>query len=131
MVENTLNKWKIDFWSLFFSVLSLILFELTLFVPPEQKLITSGFLIISIIFAVILYYINKINYNELMLAKLNKTLNKFGEKVNYLKELYDLKLRVTMLERKKRGQINIMDLIKILVAIILIYVIISVARSLF
>lgn len=121
------EKWKIDFWSIFFSVLSLILFELALFIPAEGKLILLTFSIVSIIFAVILYYIRKINFSYKMLIKLdedNESIKKdFSERFNYLKDLQDLKVDVKML-KNKRGEIEFIDIVKIAVAAILIYVII-------
>ena len=52
---ESFNNWSFDYWSLFFSMVSLILFILALFIP-EQRIVIFGFFIISTIFAVILYY---------------------------------------------------------------------------
>ncbi|MDO8467435.1 MAG: hypothetical protein Q7S56_00600 [Nanoarchaeota archaeon] len=131
------NKWKLDFWTIFFSIVSLILFELAIIVP-QQRILISTFLSISLLFAVVLFYINKINNNEKSIIILNDNLTKmynlFTEKFNYLKELSDLKMRISLLENKKggkRAQINLLDIIKIIVAIILIYVIFQVIKSFF
>lgn len=126
-----------DFWTVIFAIISLILANLAIFVP-KQRLIILSFTIASVIFAVILYYINKINSNEKDLKfirnKLDEIFNQVTEKFNYLKEIYKLRLEVEMLKKRdKRAQLNInlLDLIKIIVAIILIYVIIQVIKSLF
>ena len=132
------EKWKIDYWSIFFSILSLILADLALLIP-QQRLLIASFSIIAIIFALISFYITKINNNEKFIKMLGINFkefsNEFKEKLNYLKEIYDLKLRIQMLEKKiknnKKGQFNLLNLIRILVAIILIYVIIEVIKSLF
>ena len=60
---------------------------------------------------------------------MDKLSNDLVERFNYLKELYDLKLEIKMLKRK-RGEIDILDIIKIIIAIILIYVIFEVVKSL-
>ena len=126
-------KNKVDYWTIVFSILSLILFNLALLFP-EQRALISLFAVVAIIFALFLFYINKIDNNEISIASLNdnfeKLSNTFIEKFNYIRELYDIKLRIEMLEKKKKGQINLMDLVKIIVAFVIIYFIISLLRTL-
>jgi len=126
-------KNKVDYWTIVFSILSLILFNLALLFP-EQRALISLFAVVAIIFALFLFYINKIDNNEISIASLNdnfeKLSNTFIEKFNYIRELYDIKLRIEMLEKKKKGQINLMDLVKIIVAFVIIYFIISILRTL-
>lgn len=132
-MENE-NSWKIDFWTIFFSIISLNLFILALFVSEEQRIIIISFLITSIIFAVILFYIKKINSNEESIKNITNNLselkNDLIERFNYLKDIQNLKVDIEMLKKRKKGQINLLDIIKILVAIILIYVIVETIRSL-
>jgi sensor domain CHASE-containing protein len=128
------NKWKIDFWTFAFGILSLILFELAIIIPKE-RIIISGFLAISLITTLILYYINKINFNEKIMALIKEELtdikNELTEKFNYLKEIYNLKAEIEMLKKRgKRAQINLELLFKILVAVILVYVIIQAIKTL-
>ena len=136
MEEDFRGDWKVTFWTIFFSIIPLVLFNLALFIP-EQRLMILGFLIISIIAALIFFYINKINYNEKKIQIIGEEVTSLKkeliEKFNYLRELYDLKLKVEMLEKKsnKKGQIDLLDIIKIIVALILIYVIFQVAKSLY
>jgi len=136
MEEDFRGDWKVTFWTIFFSIIPLVLFNLALFIP-EQRLMILGFLIISIIAALIFFYINKINYNEKKIQIIGEEVTSLKkeliEKFNYLRELYDLKLKVEMLEKKsnKKGQIDLLDIIKIIVAVILIYVIFQVAKSLY
>ena len=126
-------KNKVDYWTIVFSILSLILFNLALLFP-EQRALISLFAVVAIIFALFLFYINKIDNNEISIASLNdnfeKLSNTFIEKFNYIRELYDIKLRIEMLEKKKKGQINLMDLVKIIVAFVIIYFIIGLLRTL-
>src|SRR3989344_1349661 len=126
-------KNKVDYWTIVFSILSLILFNLALLFP-EQRALISLFAVVAIIFALFLFYINKIDNNEISIASLNdnfeKLSNTFIEKFNYIRELYNIKLRIEMLEKKKKGQINLMDLVKIIVAFVIIYFIISILRTL-
>lgn len=127
------NGWKVDFWTIFFSIISLILFNLALFVAEEQRIILVSFFTISIIFVIILYYITKINSNEESIREVKDNLFELKkdliERFNYLKDIQNLKVDIKML-KKKKGQINLLDLIKILVAIILIYVIWETIKSL-
>ena len=128
-------KWKIDFWTIFFSVVSIILFILALFVPEQRNLILT-FLVISILFAIIIFYINRINHNEKLIHNLRlgqiQLTKELKENFNYLKELYSLKLEIEMIKKSiKKAQITLLDIVKIVVAIILIYVIVEVVKSLF
>ncbi len=120
---------NVDYWTLFFSVISLILFNLAFFIP-QQRIVIAGFFIISLIFAFILFYIRKINFNELVLNSLSSEISEFkkqfNDKINYLKDVSDIKHRLKMLENK-RGQIDL--LIKIAVAVVLIYVIFEIIKS--
>ncbi|MEK6894016.1 MAG: hypothetical protein AABX10_00975 [Nanoarchaeota archaeon] len=132
------NKRKIDYWSIVFSIISIIFGNLTLFIQGQnQKYIMIIFTISSILLAVVFYYINKTNNNEEIINrlkdKLEKNIQEIKEKINYIKELYELKMRVDMLEKRKsnkKGNFNLLDIIKIIVAIILIYVIVQVVKSL-
>ena len=136
MSNKVEDSWKIDFWTIFFSILSLILFDLSLFIL-QQRLLIASFSVIAIIFALISFYITKINNNEKFIKMLRINFeefsNEFKEKLNYLKEIYDLKIRIQMLEKRiknsKKGQFNLLDLIKLIVAIILIYVIVETIKS--
>ncbi len=127
---------KRDFGSIFFSVTSLI-FAISVFLIPEQKIIILILLFLSILFAIIFSYINKINYNEKILKKIGRDLRNLSEdtkeKFNYLKEIYNLKVEVEMLKKKnKRGQsIDLMTILKIIIAIIFLYVIINILKPLF
>jgi mannose/fructose/N-acetylgalactosamine-specific phosphotransferase system component IIC len=130
-MDNNNNR-KFDFWTIFFGILSLILFNLAL-VAPEQKTLIAGFSIISVIFAIILFYMDKVNNNEKQISELKKQVNeidnKFTESFNYLRDLTDLKADVNMLKQNKKGEITLLDIIKIIVAVILLYVIFEVIRS--
>lgn len=123
----------VDFWSIFFSILSLILFNFALFLP-EQRVISSGFTIISIIIAIIVFYANKINYNEKSFNDMKQSVSKISdelkERFNYMRELQQIKMELEML-KKKRGNMDFLDLAKIIVAGILLYVIFTFARQLF
>ena len=122
-----------DYWTIIFSVISIILFNFALFIP-EQRMIILGFCVISIIFSVILFYIAKVNSNERTLKHLEKSISKLDanltEKFNYLKDIYNLKVEIAMLKKNKKAQINLMDFVKIIVAVILIYVMTEVIKSL-
>lgn len=133
------NKRKIDYWSIVFSIISIIFGNLTLFIEEQnQKYIMLAFTITSILLTVVIYYINKTNNNEKLINKISskfeKGIEELKEKINYIKELYELKLRVDMLEKKskvnRRGNFNLLDLIKLIIAIILVYVIVQVIKSL-
>ena len=121
------EKWRIDFWSIFFSILSLALFELALFIPPQAKLIFLTISIVSVILAIVVFYINKININYKLLNKMEEDIEIIKkdllERFNYLKDWQELKSDVKMLKNKK-GEIEFLDIVKIAVAAILIYVII-------
>jgi len=128
-----------DYWSIFFGIISLIFANLAIFIPT-QRIMLSAFTIFSIVFAMLIYYINKINSNEEKLDTIkreivdfsNKVSEELTEKFNYLKEIYNLKIDVEMLKKKnKKAEIELMDLIKIIVAAILIYVLVQVVKSLF
>lgn len=128
------DKWKIDFWTIFLSILSLIFANLAIFVP-QQRTIMLGFLLISIIFAIVVFYFQKINSNEKFIKELRNETSKLSkeiiERFNYIKELSNLKVEVEMLKKRgKKAQINIIDILKVLIAIILIYVIIETLKSL-
>ncbi len=122
-----------DYWSLFFGIVSLI-FSVLLFIIPQQRNIILGALLLSLLSGVIFYYTNKIGNLEKDLKKLKIDINdlniNFTERFNYLRELSDMKLRVTMLEKKRKGQIDLLSLIKLIVAVILVYVIFQVIKSL-
>ncbi len=122
-----------DYWSLFFGIVSLI-FSVLLFIIPQQRNIILGALLLSLLSGVIFYYTNKIGNLEKNLKKLKIDINdlniNFTERFNYLRELSDMKLRVTMLEKKRKGQIDLLSLIKLIVAVILVYVIFQVIKSL-
>ena len=63
--------------------------------------------------------------------KIDKLSKEFLERFNYLKDIYNLKLEIEMLKkRNKKADFSLLDLIKIIVAIILIYVIIQIIKSL-
>ena len=128
-----IEKARGSFWTIGFSIISIILFELALFVP-EQRLMISGFLAISLIFTIILFYINKINSNENEVneikEKIKELSNNITEKFNYLKEIYNLKVEIEMLKKRgKKAQINLLDLLKIIIALILLYVIFEVIKT--
>lgn len=132
--DAELYKGKVDFFTIFFSILSLILFNLAIFIP-EQRILILSFFTISIIFTIVLFYLQKINNNEKSIKIIHNNVKEISkemlERFNYLKELYDLKIDVEMLKKKnKRAQINLIDIIKIVVAIILIYVIVEVIKNL-
>jgi|SRR3989344_2594093 len=133
MEIEELKKPKNDYWTIIFSIIAITLANLATFVPT-QRLILLGFSIISTIFAIILFYINKTNINETNIKSIHKNtkeiLRELTEKFNYLKELTDIKAEIKML-KKKRGQVNLLGIVKVIVAIILIYVIIEVVKSLF
>lgn len=129
------NLKSTDYWTIIFGVISLILANLAIFVP-QQRLLILSFTIGAVIFTIILNYINKINYNEKELRiiknKFDKISNQITEKFNYLKEIYNLKVEIEMLKKRgKRAQVNLLDLVKIIVAIILIYVIIQIIKTFF
>ena len=88
-----------------FSVLSLILFNLALFFP-EQRIMILGFLTISIIFGIILFYFQKITSNENFIRKLQDKISELAksstERFNYLKEIYNLKVDIEMLKKEER-----------------------------
>ena len=48
----------------FFGIFSLILFNLSLFISTEQRAIVLGFSVISIIFAIVLFYNKLLTYME-------------------------------------------------------------------
>lgn len=131
------SKWKLDFWTVFFAILSLILANLAIFIPstPTSRLIILGFLITSIIFAVMLFYINNLIRVEkevrLLKVAYSDLCTELTEKFNYLKEINTLKVDVEMLKKgqRRKAQVDILTLIKIIVAIILIYVIFQVIKS--
>lgn len=130
------NLQKKDFWTIVFSLISIIFAVLVLYIP-EQRIILLTFLVLSILFAIFFSYVNKIKENEKMLKtikeKLEENSKNLIEKFNYLKEVYNLKVEVEMLKRKnKKAQaVDLISLLKILVAIILIYVIITTIKNLF
>lgn len=124
-----------DYWTIIFALISLVLANLAIFVP-QQRLIMLSFTIGSIIFAIILHYVNKTKANEKYIKRLSNIIDELSdqitEKFNYLKEIYNLKVEIEMLKKRgKKAQIDLLDLIKVIVAIILIYVIIQVIKSLF
>ena len=129
LMDNSVYR-NVDYWALFFSIISLVLFNLALFIP-QQRIVISGFFIISLIFAFILFYIKKINSNELLLNSIGADIDKFKKEfydtINYLKDVADIKYRLRMLENKK-GQVDV--IIKVIVAVVLIYVIFEVIKSL-
>jgi len=95
----------------------------------------SGFLIISIIFLIFLFYIKKIDSNREDIINITSEVKKISdnitEKFNYLKEIYNLKVEVEMLKRGKKAQaINLIDLLKIIVALIFLYVIYEIIKTL-
>lgn len=127
------DKYK-DYWTIIFSIISLILANLAIFIPKQRMMILS-FTIVSAIFAFFLFYINKINKNERTLdfikEELTKLRDSLTEKFNYLKEIYNLRVEIEMLKKKgKKGQINLEWLFKVLIAVILVYVILQVIKSL-
>ncbi len=128
------HKWKVDFWTIFFSMISLIFANFALFIP-EQRILFIVFFISSIILALVFFYSQKINYNEASIKILNNNIlelsHQLTEKFNYWKDLTNLKLEVEMLKKRgKRAQINLLDIIKIIIAVILVYVIVETIRSL-
>ena len=133
-MEKYISK-STDYWTIIFAIISLILANLAIFVP-QQRLLILSFTIGAMIFAVILHYVNKISNNEEKLQiiedKLNKISNEITEKFNYLREIYNLKGEIEMLKKRgKKAKITLLDLIKIIVAIILIYVIIQIIKTFF
>ena len=101
------NKRKIDYWSIGFSVISIIFANLTFFIQDEnQKYVMLAFTIISILTAGAIYYINKISHIEKLISKIKEnsenSFKELKEKINYIKELYELKLRVDMLEKRNK-----------------------------
>ncbi len=128
------DKWKVDFWSIFFSVISLIFGNFAYFFP-QQRILFITLLMITIALGIIFFYARKIDSNEKSISFIKNELSTIRkditEKFNYLKEIYNIKVDVEMLKRKnKRGQINILDIIKILIAIILLYVVFETIKSL-
>ncbi len=130
-INQEKGKWKQNYWTMFFAVLSLIFVNLAIFIPQE-RLLLLGFTLISIAVAIIFYYIAKTNNNESALNLLNNQLTKISqeliEKFNYLKEISNLRIEIEML-KKKKGEISLIDILKIIVAAILIYVLIEVIKS--
>lgn len=125
-----LDKKNVDFWTISFSIISLALLELTLIVP-KQRIFLSIVLIISILFTLILFYINKIDNNEKSIKYINDKILELTDKFNSVREFNNLKMEFESFKRKyKKAQINLMDIIKVLVAILLIYVIIETLKSL-
>lgn len=129
MEKNYLNM----ILMIIFSIISLVLANLTYFFP-EQRLNLIGFLVLSLIFNVFLFYTKKIDSNKEDINQIIEDIKKLSgnliEKFNYLKDLQDLKIEVEMLKKNKRGQsINLMDLIKILIAIIFLYAIYEITKS--
>ena len=127
-------KWRFDISTIFFSIISLVLFNLAVFIP-EQRILILSFFTISIIFAIISFYLQKVNYVgksiKVTQQNIKNLYNETIERFNYLQEIYNIKKDIEMLKRKdKRAQINLIDLIKIIVAVILIYVIIQIIKNL-
>lgn len=127
------RDWKVTFWTIFFSISSLTLFNLALFIP-SQRIVILGFFILSIIIALIFFYISKINYNEKNISintnKIETFSNELLEKFNYLRDIQDIKVDLEVL-KKKKGNIELLDLLKVGIAIIFIYVIIELIRTSF
>jgi len=126
-MDREVTNWKVTFWTIFFSVLSLILFNLALFFPEQRFVILISF-IVSVIAALIFFYVSKINYNEKLLRDIRNDINDLMQRFNYLKELQDMKMDIEMLKRK-RGEIELLDLLKVLIAGVLIYIIIEIIKS--
>ena len=124
----------VDFWSIFFSVLSFILFILSLLVPSERKLLIIVFATIALICAVFVFYIQEINHNKkfikMAIIKVNRLSDELLERFNYMKEISNIKEEISMLKRKRGQVINLLEILKILVAAILIYVIYQTIKSL-
>ena len=125
-------QWKIDFWTIFLSIVSLILVILAI-VLPEQRILMLIFIVISMILAIIFFYFQKTNYNEKTINILNNNIMNINqnltEKFNYWKELDSLRVDVKMLKKQKRANIELIDIIKILIAVIIIYVIVQALKS--
>jgi len=135
-MNNVTKSWKVDYWTIFFSILSIVLAQLSFFVSPNQRIIVISLTLASILFALLFYYVNKINYNESSIKIVKEELDKFSssfyKEINYIKDFYELKYNVEDFMRKKRAESGfLLNLIKVIVAIILIYVIIEVIKSLF
>ncbi|MEK6913419.1 MAG: hypothetical protein AABW47_01980, partial [Nanoarchaeota archaeon] len=54
------EKWKIDFWSVFFSIVSLI-FGAFAYIIPNQNILFLSFMILTATIGVISFYIKRIN----------------------------------------------------------------------
>lgn len=131
------EKWKIDFWSVFFSIVSLI-FGAFAYIIPNQNILFLSFMILTATIGVISFYIKRINLQGINLQIIDKNTKRLNEEIierfNYIKELNEIKRRIEFLEgmesrKSKRAQINLEDIFKIVVALILIYVIFQVIRS--
>lgn len=133
-MEN-FDKWKVDYWSIFLSIVSILLGISSLFIKEEWRLTVLGFSSIGLIVVLVIYYVKKINFVEKQMIisdnRVKRLIDKFEEKINYISEISDIKARVNMLERNRKGEINLETVIKAIIAIILIYVLIEVIKSLF
>ncbi len=131
------EEWKIDFSSVFFSIIALI-FGAFAYLIPNQSILFLAFMIIAGTIGIILFYIKKINLcvNNLFIIDKNIKIiyKEMIERFNYLREIDDIKREIGFLKmenkKTKRAQINLEDIFKIIVAIILIYVISQVIKSL-
>lgn len=124
-----------DYWTIIFAIISLVLANLAVFIPSQRLLILS-FTILSVIFAIIFYYVNKLKNYEGYLDSLASNLQEISkqviEKFNYLKEIYNLKIEIEMLKSKnKKAELSLLDLLKAIIAIIFIYVIVQIIKSFF
>ena len=120
---------SMDYWTLILTVASVILGALT-FLAPEQRTILVPILLGALIASIVFFYVNKISSNEKRVLFLGNEVKKIKENFNYVKEFVTLKAEVEML-KKKKGQINIIDLFRIVILIILFYVIVDVLKTLF
>ena len=64
------------------------------------------------------------------IIKVNRLSDELLERFNYMKEISNIKEEISMLKRKRGQVINLLEILKILVAAILIYVIYQTIKSL-
>lgn len=130
------SKIKLDYWSLMFSLSSLTLGVISiLFInDPIQRLLTLSFVLGFLLMAILGYFYNRMFNNEKEIKRIIKSIGIMKldiiKRFNYLQDLLDIKERLSKLEmKKKKAQINLIDIFRIIIALLLIYVIFEVIRS--
>ena len=84
------------------------------------------FLIFIILYFIVSYFVTKflrwfvnINKNDLLIFELRKDLNNLKNEINSIKDISDLKARVSVLEKmKKKGQIDPRIIILIIILVL-------------